>query len=46
MKRRTRQQLAARRREVAHLALQGWTQTAIAQQLQIPQGTVSRDLAS
>ena len=31
---------------MASLALKGWTQAAIARQLQIPQGTVSRDLAA
>lgn len=46
MKRKTSQQLAARRREVASLAQQGWTQVAIANHLKIPQGTVSRDLAA
>src|SRR5579872_27422 len=35
-----------RRRQVADYALMGWTQAAIARHLQIPQGTVSRDLAA
>lgn len=46
MKPQTSQQLAARRREVVSLTHKGWTQEAIASHLQIPQGTVSRDLAS
>ena len=46
MKRQARPRVAARRRDVASLALKGWTQAAIARQLQIPQGTVSRDLAA
>ena len=46
MKRKTGQQLAARRREVANLAQKGWTQAAVANHLKIPQGTVSRDLAA
>jgi hypothetical protein len=46
MKRPPTPKLAARRREVSNLALKGWTQAAIARHLQIPQGTVSRDLAA
>src|SRR5690242_12906790 len=46
MKRQTRQQLAARRREAAALAHEDWTQAAIAGYLKIPQGTVSCDLAA
>src|SRR5579859_5516027 len=46
MKRQTHQRVSARRRDVANLALKGWTQAAIARQLQVPQGTVSRDLAA
>jgi len=46
MKRPTRTKLSERRRQVANYALQGWTQTAIARHMQIPQGTVSRDLAA
>src|SRR5437868_7840262 len=46
MKKQTSEQLDARRREAAGLALKGWTQAAIAQKLQVPQGTVSRDLAA
>ncbi len=42
----TSQKVLARRREVASLALKGLSQAAIAQQLKIPQGTVSRDLAA
>jgi|GEM_PF-5182503 len=45
-KTRPSQKVSTRRREVANLALKGWTQTAIARHLQIPQGTVSRDLAA
>ena len=45
MKQQTSEQLAARRREAANLAhpnlaQSGWTQAAIAKQLQVPQGTV------
>jgi hypothetical protein len=51
MKRRTSQELAARRREVVSLAHSsfvhgGWTLAVIASHLKIPQGTVSRDLAA
>jgi FixJ family two-component response regulator len=45
-KRQTSQQLNARRREVVNLTHKGWTQAAIASHLQIPQGTVCRDLAA
>ena len=44
MTRQTNQELLARRREVMTLAHKGWTQTAIASRLKIPQFTVSRDL--
>src|SRR5258708_11371613 len=46
MKRQARPRVFARRRDVANLALKGWTQAAIASHLKIPQGTVSRDLAA
>ena len=46
MKRQSSLQLAARRREVVSLTHKGWTQTAIAGHLKIPQGTVSRDVAA
>src|SRR5579872_3692509 len=46
MKRQTSQKVAARRREAANLAHKGWTQAAIASHLKVPQGTVSRDLAT
>ena len=46
MKRQTSQQLVSRRREVVSLTHKGWTQAAIASHLNIPQGTVSRDLAA
>ena len=46
MKRQASHQLAARRREVVRLVHKGWTQAAIARQLKIPPGTVSRDRAA
>src|SRR5579859_6601992 len=46
MNRPTRSQLCERRREVANLALKGWTQAAIARQMHLPPATVSRDLAA
>src|SRR5258708_581605 len=46
MKRPDMTKLYERRREVANLALQGWTQAAIARHMRITQGTVSRDLAA
>ncbi len=46
MNRPTRAKLYERRREVANLALKGWTQAAIARQMRIPPATVSRDLAA
>ena len=36
--------VAERRQQIANLYLQGWTQASIAEQLQIAQTTVSRDL--
>ena len=46
MKTRNKDRLAARRREVVNLYHKGWTQSAIASHLKIPQATVSRDLAA
>ena len=46
MNRPTRSKLCERRREVANLALKGWTQAAIARHMHLPQATVSRDLAA
>ena len=46
MKRQSSGPPSARRHEAANLALKGWAQAAIAKRLQIPQGTVSRDLAA
>ena len=45
-KRTTKTGLLERRREVANYALKGWTQAAIARNMRIPPGTVSRDLAA
>ena len=46
MKRPINAKLYERRREVANLALKGWTQAAIARQMRIPPATVCRDLAA
>jgi hypothetical protein len=46
MKRSTSTELFERRREVANLALKGWTQAAIARHMGIPPAIVSRDLAA
>jgi hypothetical protein len=46
MNRPTRTKLYERRRQVANCALKGWAQAAIARHLNIPQATVSRDLAA
>ena len=42
----TRIRLSERRRDVANFALKGWTQAAISRHMNIPQLTVSRDLAA
>ena len=46
MKRSTKTRLHERRREVSNYALKGWTQAAIARQMNVPPATVSRDLAA
>jgi hypothetical protein len=50
MKRQASQNLSVRRREAANLAHdlahKSWTQAASASHLNLPQGTVSRDLAA
>jgi hypothetical protein len=46
MNRPTRTKHYERRRQVANHAIKGWARAAIARQLNIPQATVSRDLAA
>ena len=46
MNRPTRTKLYERRRQVANYALKGWTQAAISRHMNIPEATVSRDLAA
>jgi hypothetical protein len=46
MNRSTRTKRSERRRQVARYFLKGWTQADIARHMNIPQATVSRDLAA
>ena len=46
MNRPTSTKLDERRRQVANYALKGWAQAAVSRHMNIPQATVSRDLAA